>query len=142
MVARIPEPKTILAVDDDAQSLNGLMARLSGAGYDVLSAMTAPDAVRIARARPVDVIVLRAASAEGLQTAEEMRVHADARRIPIVLLHQNGVADLKEKCAALGWVYPLSEPFENEQLTRTLAAAMARGGFTEIACCTKTRTNK
>jgi len=142
MVARIPEPRTILAMDGNPQVLNSLMVRLAGAGHNVLSAMTASDAARIARARPVDVIVLRAESGAGLQTAEGLRQDADTQGIPIILVHQNGVASLKEKCAEVGWMYLLPEPFDNDQLKRTLAAALARGGFTEVRCAAKAPSNK
>ncbi len=145
MVARNPEAKTVLALDQDARALDLLMACLSAAGYHVLSVLTAEDALRITSARRVDAIIVRsrtAGGADGFQTARELRANKDAGRIPIVLLHQNGNPGLHEQCAEVGLVYPLSEPFDNEQLTRTLTTALARGGFTEVPCCTRTRTNK
>lgn len=145
MVARIPEPRTILAVDDDAQALNDVMACLSSLGHDALSAMTIADALRITRVRQVDAILVRSrpeGGDNGLQAAQELRADPSARQTPVVLLHQGSLTGLKERCTAVGWVYPLAEPFDKEQLTRTLTVALARGGFTEVPCCTKTRTIK
>jgi DNA-binding response OmpR family regulator len=140
MVARIPEPKTILAVDSDAQALNSLMARLSAAGYDVLSAMSNADALRITQARQVDAIIVRtqaADGADGFQIAQELRTASSVGLTPIILLCENGNRALRDKCTDVG-LLSLPEPFDNERLTRTLAAAMARGGFTEVPCQTNT----
>ena len=145
MVARIPEPKSVLAVDDDAQALDDLMVCLASLGCNVLSAMTVDDALRITRARKVDAVLIRSRQAggdDGLQAVEKLLADPGARQTAVVLLHQNNVAGLKEKCAALGCVHPLAEPFEKEQLARTLTVAMARGGFTEVPCCTKPRAVK
>ena len=51
-------PKTLLLVDDDPDFLAGLTAPLSRRGYEVLTASSAAEGLRMARERKPDLFVL------------------------------------------------------------------------------------
>ena len=48
----------VLVVDDEPQILRGLTTMLRGAGYDVVTAATAADALASAAANPPEAVIL------------------------------------------------------------------------------------
>ena len=80
--------KRILVVDDEKGVLKVLETRLSIAGYDVLLASNGKDAIRLARSEKPDLILLDLVMPEmdGSEVAQELRLDADTRGIPIIFL--------------------------------------------------------
>jgi CheY-like chemotaxis protein len=103
---------TILIVDDHRVTRLGLAEMLGQAGYDVVTAGTFPEARRILRETPPDLLIadVRLGSFNGLQL-----VISGPRRIPAIVI--TGYADaVLEAEARRGGAEYLVKPFDPEQL--------------------------
>jgi two-component system, OmpR family, KDP operon response regulator KdpE len=115
----------ILVVDDEPQILRALTTLLRGAGYDVVTAATAQDALAQAAAHPPEAIVLDLVLPDGRGTdvSRELRTWTD---VPIVVL--SAVGEEREKVAALdaGADDYVTKPFGVDELLARLRAALRR----------------
>ena len=117
----------LLVVEDDAQLVKALALTLRSRGYDVTTAGTAADALRLAGARRFDVVVLDLGlpDRDGLEVIEEVR---RTSAVPIVVLSAR--RDQRDKVLALdaGADDYLTKPFGMEELLARLRAAQRRAG--------------
>ena len=117
----------LLVVEDDAQLVKALALTLRSRGYDVTTAGTAADALRLAAARRFDVVVLDLGlpDRDGLEVIEEVR---RTSAVPIVVLSAR--RDQRDKVLALdaGADDYLTKPFGMEELLARLRAAQRRAG--------------
>ena len=115
----------ILVVDDEPQILRALTTMLRGAGYDVVTAATAQDALAQAAAHPPEAIVLDLVLPDGRGTdvSRELRTWTD---VPILVL--SAVGEEREKVAALdaGADDYVTKPFGVDELLARLRAALRR----------------
>lgn len=103
---------TILIVDDHRVTRMGLAEMLSEAGYDVVTAATFPEARRILRESPPDLLIadVRLGSFNGLQL-----VISGQHRVPAIVI--TGYADtVLEAEARRGGAEYLIKPFNPERL--------------------------
>ncbi|HEX5461678.1 MAG TPA: response regulator [Steroidobacteraceae bacterium] len=77
----------ILAIDDEPDALAILRIFLSAEGWQVATASSAVDALRLIRKRTPDLIVTDCAmpGMTGLELCRELRGHVATRHIPIIL---------------------------------------------------------
>ena len=119
----------VLVVDDEPQILRGLTTMLRGAGYDVVTASSAADALAAAAAHPPEAVILDLVLPDGRGTdvARELRSWTD---VPVILL--SAVGEEREKVAALdaGADDYVTKPFGVDELLARLRAALRRGGRT------------
>jgi two-component system, OmpR family, KDP operon response regulator KdpE len=117
----------ILVVDDEPQILRALKTNLAAAGYEVVTASTAEEAVAIAAAKPPDALILDLVLPDrsGTEVTRELRTWTS---VPIVLL--SAVGDENEKVEALdaGADDYVTKPFGMEELLARLRASLRRGG--------------
>jgi two-component system, OmpR family, KDP operon response regulator KdpE len=117
----------VLVVDDEPQFLRALQTNLRGAGYDVMTATTAEEALSIAALQPAEAIILDLLLPDGRGTdvCRELRRWTDA---PIILV--SAVSDEAEKIAALdaGADDYVTKPFAIGELLARLRAALRRVG--------------
>jgi two-component system, OmpR family, KDP operon response regulator KdpE len=115
----------ILVVDDEPQILRALQTNLRGAGYDVVTAATAEDALAEAAMRPPDAVILDLVlpDGHGTEVARQLRRWSHA---PILVL--SAVGDEQEKVAALdaGADDYVTKPFGVDELLARLRAALRR----------------
>jgi two-component system KDP operon response regulator KdpE len=115
----------VLVVDDEPQFLRALATNLRGAGYDVVTAGTAADALAAAALRPPDAVVLDLLlpDGSGIEVCRELRTWSEA---PIVLV--SAVGDEDEKIAALdaGADDYVTKPFAMGELLARLRAVLRR----------------
>jgi CheY-like chemotaxis protein len=80
--------KTILAVDDEPKVLTLLEKRLLSVGYDVLTASNGADALKIAKDKVPDLIVLDILmpGMDGSETAALLHADPKTKDIPILFL--------------------------------------------------------
>jgi two-component system KDP operon response regulator KdpE len=117
----------ILVVDDEPQILRALQTNLRGAGYEVITAATAEEALSVAALRLPDAIILDLVLPDGSGTD----VCRELRRwsaVPVIVL--SAVGDESEKVAALdaGADDYVTKPFGMDELLARLRAAMRRVG--------------
>ena len=115
----------VLVVDDEPQILRALQTNLRGAGYDVVTAANAEDALAAAAMRPPDAVILDLVlpDGRGIDVARELRRWSQA---PIIVL--SAVGDEREKVAALdaGADDYVTKPFGIDELLARLRAALRR----------------
>jgi two-component system KDP operon response regulator KdpE len=115
----------ILVVDDEPQILRALTTMLRGAGYEVVTAATAQEALAQAAAHPPEAIVLDLVLPDGRGTdvSRELRSWTD---VPIVVL--SAVGEEGEKVSALdaGADDYVTKPFGVDELLARLRAALRR----------------
>jgi two-component system KDP operon response regulator KdpE len=117
----------ILVVDDEPQFLRALQTNLRGAGYDVVTATTAEEALSTAGLHPPEAIILDLLLPDGRGTdvTRELRRWTEA---PIILV--SAVGDEAEKIEALdaGADDYVTKPFAIGELLARLRAALRRAG--------------
>jgi two-component system, OmpR family, KDP operon response regulator KdpE len=115
----------VLVVDDEPQILRALQTNLRGAGYEVVTAANAEDALTEAAMRPPDAVILDLVLPDGHGTefARQLRRWS---RAPILVL--SAVGDEQEKVAALdaGADDYVTKPFGVDELLARLRAALRR----------------
>jgi two-component system KDP operon response regulator KdpE len=115
----------VLVVDDEPHILRALQATLRGAGYDVASAATGEEALRLAAVQPPQAVILDLVLPDlrGTDVCRELRSWSKA---PIVVL--SAVGDENEKVAALdaGADDYVTKPFGTDELLARLRAALRR----------------
>jgi two-component system KDP operon response regulator KdpE len=115
----------VLVVDDDAALTRALSINLKARGYDVAVAGTGSDALRLAAARPPQIVVLDL----GLPDMDGFEVLAGLRgwtRVPVLVLSAR--EEQAEKVAALdaGADDYMTKPFGMDELLARLRAALRR----------------
>ena len=115
----------VLAVDDEPQILRALETILTGAGYEVETAVTGEEALARATLRPPDAIVLdlMLPGASGTEVCRELRGWTE---VPILVI--SIVGDEEEKIGALdaGADDYITKPFSVGELLARLRAALRR----------------
>jgi CheY-like chemotaxis protein len=84
----MPERRRVLLVDDDIDFLNAVRLTLEAAGYDVVSAHTGEDAIKLLQEAPVDVAILDLMMEEpdsGIAVAHFLRRQPEMGGIPVIL---------------------------------------------------------
>jgi two-component system KDP operon response regulator KdpE len=116
----------ILVVDDEPQILRALTTNLRGAGYEVVTAATAVEALSVAASLRPDAIILDLLLPDGNGTvvSRELRTWSS---VPVIVL--SAVGEEAEKVAALdaGADDYVTKPFGMDELLARLRAAMRRG---------------
>ena len=115
----------MLVVDDEPHILRALQATLRGAGYDVASAATGEEALRLAAVQPPQAVILDLVLPDlgGTDVCRELRSWSKA---PILVL--SAIGDENEKVAALdaGADDYVTKPFGTDELLARLRAALRR----------------
>ena len=115
----------ILVVDDEQHILRALQTNLRGAGYEVVTAATAADALAAAATNPPDAVILDLVLPDGHGTSvtRELRTWLS---VPVLVL--SAIGDEQEKVGALdaGADDYVTKPFGMDELLARLRAAMRR----------------
>ncbi len=111
----------ILVVDDDPAILDLAATVLETASYDVSSARSGFDALRIARRERFDLVLLdiNMPEMDGWETLRLLKADDDIRRLPVIMFSVKG--EVRDKIHGMqeGAVDYLTKPFEvNELLLR------------------------
>lgn len=78
----------VLFVEDDAATLNGYAAYLSGQGCDVIPVRTGHDALTMAQTTKFDVVVLDLGlpDVDGWEVARHLKASAATAQVPVIAL--------------------------------------------------------
>ena len=109
---------TILAVDDEAHILHVVSLKLKNAGYTVLTAKDAEEALEVAAASQVDLLITdyQMPGLSGLELAKKLHSEPGKRSIPAMLLTAHGLALDQVELAQSGITVCLSKPFSPRDL--------------------------
>ena len=112
----------ILTVDDSVAMRQLVSATLSAAGYEVLQAGSAQEALRIAADKPIDLVItdVNMPQMDGIALVRELRTQAAYRTKPLLFLTTEGTADRKMEGRAAGGSGWLMKPFNADRLIATV----------------------
>ena len=114
--------KRILLIDDEADIINLVSMRLETAGYKVLKAMTAEEALKMLKKEEVDLILLDLVlpNMQGQALCKKIKADDSLKKIPVIIFTacSTDVTDpLKGLCAD----DIVLKPFEPEDLLAKIA---------------------
>jgi len=122
----------ILLVDDEIAIQRTLTPLLRSRGYEVEVAGTGADALKSARMRPPDLIVLDLGlpDMEGTEVCRRLR---EESKVPIVVLSARGADGYKITALDLGADDYVTKPFSPEELLARIRVALRRVFSEEVA---------
>ncbi len=126
-----PASTTLLVCDDTAAKRYVISSWLRRAGYEVIGASSAAEAMRMVATRPIDLVVLdvHLPDRSGLDVAMELKSTAGTAAIPVV--HISAVAkEAQDRSAGLdrGADAYLVDPIEPQELVSTVGALLRSSG--------------
>jgi CheY-like chemotaxis protein len=112
------ERRSALVVDDVADVTEMLAVVLSHAGYSVVTAASAPAALKAARERHFDVVISDIGMPEmnGYQLAQEMRMMPGYETVPMVAVTGYSMFDDKERSTNAGFNAHMTKPIDPRAL--------------------------
>ena len=112
------ERRSALVVDDVPDVTEMLAVVLSHAGYSVVTAASAPAALKAARERHFDVVISDIGMPEmnGYQLAQQMRMMPGYETVPMVAVTGYSMFDDKEKSTNAGFNAHMTKPIDPRAL--------------------------
>jgi two-component system, cell cycle response regulator len=112
-----PDPAVlgaVLVVDDSRAAQDGLAQLLEGAGHTVRAALDGPEALRVASAGAVDLVVLdlELPGLDGLQVLRMLRASERLRHVPVLVLTVREDRDTRLAALSLGADDFLTKPWD------------------------------
>jgi two-component system KDP operon response regulator KdpE len=125
--AQCPAVPRVLVVDDEPQILRALRVVLRDAGFEVVPAETAAEALDRAAVRPPEaaIVDLMLPDVDGVEVTRCLREWSD---MPILVLSAVGEEDEKVRALQAGADDYITKPFGSRELVARLQAALRRGG--------------
>jgi len=122
-----PDPPRILVVDDESQILRALKVVLREAGFEVVPAETAGEALDRASVRPPQaaIVDLVLPDGDGIEVTRRLREWSD---MPILVLSAVGEEEQKVRALEAGADDYITKPFGARELVARLQAALRRAG--------------
>lgn len=120
----------ILVVDDEPQILRALRVVLRDAGFEVVPAETAAEALDLAAVRPPQaaIVDLMLPDMDGIELTRRLREWSE---MPILVLSAVGEEEQKVRALGAGADDYVTKPFGSRELVARLQAALRRGGRSE-----------
>jgi CheY-like chemotaxis protein len=120
----MPDPATVLMVDDDREIVRGACLRLQAAGYRMLTAGDAESGIAAAITNHPDLILLdvRLPRRDGLSALSDLKRRPETKHIPVVMLS----ASVVDQQAALdaGARYFVRKPYCGDLLVQAVRTAL------------------
>jgi two-component system OmpR family response regulator len=116
----------LLVVDDEPFLRDAVAASLTFLGFQVTTAETGTEALRLARERPFDLVVLDVMlpGADGFEVVRRLR--RDGSRVPVIFLTAKDTQDDKVTGLTLGGDDYLTKPFGLEELAARVRSVLRR----------------
>ena len=110
--------KTILAVDDEAHILHVVSLKLQNAGFHVITAKDAEEAVEAAAGVTLDMVItdFQMPGMSGLELSKKLHAEPGRKNLPVVLLTAHGLALEPVELTHAGIAVCLSKPFSPRDL--------------------------
>ena len=120
--------KSVLLVEDNPANLELATVLLEVAGFRVLTAATAADALVRARADLPDLVLMDISlpDMDGLTATRWLKADPVTAAIPVVALTAQAMPDGREKAVAAGCVGYITKPIDTRQFAQTVNGFMAR----------------
>jgi CheY-like chemotaxis protein len=115
----------VLVVDDEPQIVAVLGELLSELGYATRSAMTGPEALRLAAEFQPDAVLLDLALPDMRGELVLERLRRTTPNLPVIMVTGNDDPDLARRTLAQGAFDYIAKPFNLSRLQQVLEAALA-----------------
>ncbi|MBM4274411.1 MAG: sigma-54-dependent Fis family transcriptional regulator [Deltaproteobacteria bacterium] len=115
---------TILVVDDERNYLTVMEALLGEAGYEVFTAISGLEALKVAGATELDLVLtdMKMPKMSGIELLEELRrLYPD---LPVILMTAFGTVEKAVTAMKKGAFDYILKPFKNEEILVTIAKAL------------------
>jgi two-component system, NtrC family, response regulator len=115
---------TILVVDDETNYLTVMEALLGEAGYEVVTVPSALDALKIAAASDLDLVLtdMKMPKMSGIELLDELhRLYHD---LPVIIMTAFGTVEKAVMAMKKGAFDYILKPFKNEEILVTIAKAL------------------
>src|SRR2546430_5348297 len=121
-----PGEGDLLVVDDEPFLCDAVAASLRFLGFTVTTAGTGTEALRLARERPFDLVVLDVMlpDTDGFEVVR--RLHRDGSRLPVIFLTARDTQDDKVTGLTLGGDDYMTKPFGLEELAARIRTVLRR----------------
>jgi CheY-like chemotaxis protein len=115
-------PKTILIVEDNAETAAIIRTILGHLGYDSITAVNGEDGVAMAVRKAPDLIIMDMSlpKMDGLDATAMIRNHPDLKVTPILACTARTKPGDREQCLRSGCTEYLGKPFTLAQLTQVV----------------------
>ena len=115
---------TILVVDDEINYLTVMETLLGDAGYEVLTAPSAIEAVKIAGAADLDLVLtdMKMPKMSGIELLEKLQ--QDNPDLPVIIMTVFGTVEKAVSAMKKGAFDYILKPFKNEEILVTIAKAL------------------
>ena len=121
-----PDHGGLLVVDDEPFLRDAVAASLRFLGFEVTTAETAADALRLARDRPFDLVVLDVMLPDGDGFDVVRRLRRDGSRVPVIFLTARDTEADKVTGLTLGGDDYMTKPFGLEELAARVRTVLRR----------------
>ncbi len=118
-------PKKILIVDDDAHVVLMTKSRLEANGYQVATADSGIEGIKMAKEWKPDLILLDMImpAMEGPDVCQNIKSDDETRHIPIVILTASTKKEIQIKCLKAGALVVILKPFNPAELLALIKKA-------------------
>jgi two-component system, OmpR family, response regulator len=122
-----PDDGTLLVVEDEPFLRKAVVASLRFLGFQVTAAENGRDALRLARSRPFDLLILDVVlpGIDGFEIVRRLR--GDANEVPVIFLTAKDAQDDKITGLTIGGDDYLTKPFDLEELVARVRTVLRRG---------------
>jgi two-component system OmpR family response regulator len=123
---RLPDHGGLLVVDDEPFLRDAVAASLRFLGFEVTTAQTGAEALRLARDRPFDLVVLDVMlpDTDGFEVITRLR--RDGCQVPVIFLTAKDTQEDKVTGLTLGGDDYLTKPFGLEELAARIRTVLRR----------------
>jgi two-component system OmpR family response regulator len=121
-----PDGGSLLVVDDESFLREAVAASLRFLGFDVIAAENGTDALRLARNRPFDLLILDVMlpDIDGFEIVRRLR--RDGNSVPVIFLTAKDTQDDKVAGLTLGGDDYMTKPFGLEELAARVRTVLRR----------------
>ena len=124
-----PSAKTILVADDEASMRKVIERRLQAWGYGVVIAVDGLEAVRLAKERRPDLILLDVMmpGLNGLDVCRQLKGEGSTAPIPVIIVTAKESRTIRDEVTEAGANGFIQKPYEFDELLRTIRGALGQG---------------
>jgi two-component system cell cycle response regulator DivK len=121
--------KTILIVEDNEKNMKLVRDILRHHGHETIEATTGADAVRLARERTPDLVLMdfQLPDIDGIEALRRIRSDAALDRVPVLAVSASVMPDEQRKIAASGFDAFVAKPIQLKQFVETVQRFLRDG---------------
>jgi CheY-like chemotaxis protein len=123
------DARTLLVVEDYEDSLAFLTALLTREGYNILTAGTGEEAIRMVVGRRPDLILmdLGLPGINGLEVVWHIREQPELAEVPIIIISAHDSYDLREEATKAGCKGYLTKPLDLAEFKQLIKSILNEG---------------